>query len=88
MTHQHCDGCGAELGRPLNRGRKERLIHGRRDEDSGGGLWPIPDGEFDWCEHCAKAAFIAVLERLIRIEPKSVSEATQRQLAAVKRRNE
>ena len=55
----HCDGCGAELGSlPL----RERLIHGQRDEHSGQGMRPLPDGGFDWCERCAKVAFQAVLD--------------------------
>ena len=56
-----CDGCGVELGRFRASPRRERrLIHGQRDEHSGQGLDPVPDGEFDWCEGCARIAFAAV----------------------------
>jgi hypothetical protein len=60
-TRIHCDGCGVELGQSRAQPRREnRLIHGQRDEHSGQGLSPIPNGEFDWCKDCAKIAFTAV----------------------------
>jgi hypothetical protein len=61
-----CDGCDAEVTQlPVDHagGHKERLIHGQRVEGSGQGLYPIPDGEFDWCGDCAKVAFQAVRDR-------------------------
>lgn len=53
-TFKRCDGCGAELNR-----QQECLIHGQRANGMGG-LSPIPDGEFDWCQGCALIAFRAV----------------------------
>jgi hypothetical protein len=60
-----CDGCGAEICQlPVDhsKGQKERLIHGERVNGSQG-LSPIPNGEFDWCEDCARVAFSAVRDR-------------------------
>lgn len=54
-TFIRCDGCGTELcGERLS-----VVIHGGRANGMGGG-WPIPDGEFDWCEACSLTAFKAV----------------------------
>lgn len=57
-----CDGCGAELDKlPVNhaKGHREHVIHGERVNGVIGGA-PLPNGDFDWCEECAKIAFAAV----------------------------
>jgi hypothetical protein len=60
-----CDGCGMRLSDKPGPPEPRVAISGERMNGSGGG--GLPNGRFDWCYDCAKAAFNAV--RQLRKHP-------------------
>lgn len=64
MNVKRCNGCLADLDNDeFGLGRRTRtVVEGRRVDGLSGGS-PLPntgDGDFHWCERCAKIAFRAV----------------------------
>lgn len=64
-TQLVCDGCRTPLFRFPEEsstkapGSTELMIEGRRANRMNG-LDPIPNGEFHWCQRCARIAFQAL----------------------------